>query len=107
MDLPAWIKSYFDADKSNDGEALIHAFAPDAVVNDEGQSYARSPGHWCVVARSEGQVPARHRAARDRREGRHDKSPRQGDRPIPGSPVTRTFAFRLKGEQIMGLDRGE
>ena len=65
MKLPSPIRAYFDADKSNEGVALVHAFAPDAVVNDEGQVLRRSPGHRRVVARSESQVPARHRAVRD------------------------------------------
>ena len=47
MNLPSPIQTYFDADTSNDAEALIHAFAPDAVVNDEGQSYA---GHQAIEA---------------------------------------------------------
>jgi hypothetical protein len=40
MNLPSPIQTYFDADESNDGEALVRVFAPDAVVNDEGRSHA-------------------------------------------------------------------
>ena len=40
MNLASPIQAYFDADERNDGEALIHVFASDAVVNDEGRSYA-------------------------------------------------------------------
>ena len=54
MNLPSPIRTYFDADESNDGEALIHAFAPDAVVNDEGQSYAgrQAIGAWWREAKA-------------------------------------------------------
>ena len=71
MKLPSPIQTYFDADERND--ALIHVFAPDAVVKDEGQPYSRT--------KVTGQ--------------------------FPGSPVTRTFTFRLKGDRIVGLDIGE
>ena len=84
MNLPSPIQTYFDADRSNDGEALIHAFAPDAVVNDEGQSYA---GHQAIDAWwREAKAKYQHviEPLEIRREGRCYQSPRQGDRPIPG-----------------------
>ena len=48
MNLPSPIRAYFDADKRNDGEALVQAFAPDAVVGDEGHSHAgrHAIGAW-------------------------------------------------------------
>ena len=40
MKLPNAIQTYFDAERSNaDGEAPMDAFAPDAVVRDEGETY--------------------------------------------------------------------
>ncbi len=47
MNLPSPIQAYFDADERSDGEALIQAFAPDAVVKDEGHTYA---GHQAIGA---------------------------------------------------------
>ena len=107
MDLPASIKSFFDADKSNDGEALIHAFGPDAVVNDEGQSYA---GHQAIDSWWR-EVKAKYQHVIEPLEiGERDDVTRVRARvtgQFPGSPVARTFVFRLKGEQITGLDIGE
>ena len=102
MNLPSSIQAFFDADKGNDGEALARTFAPDAVVKDEaGPTPAAEPSQ--PVARHEGQVPTPHRAPRYRQDGQCRQSTRQGDRPFLGSPVVRTFAFRLKDE-IAGLD---
>ena len=106
MDLPASIKSFFDADKSNDGEALIHAFAPDAVVSDEGQSYA---GHQAIAAWWR-EVKAKYQHVIEPLEiDEKDDVTKVRAKVIgqfPGSPVTRTFAFRLDGDQITALDIG-
>ena len=86
MNLPSPIQAYFDADKSNDGEALIHAFAPDAVVKDEGQSYAgrQAIDAWWrdVKAKYQHVIEPLDVAEKDD----VAKSPHQGDRPIPGQP---------------------
>ena len=107
MNLPSSIQTYFDADKSHNGEGLIHAFAPDAVVNDEGQSYV---GHQAIDAWWR-EVKAKYEHVIEPLEiSEKDDITRVRARvtgQFPGSPVTRTFAFRLKGEQIMGLDIGE
>jgi ketosteroid isomerase-like protein len=39
MQLPHPVQTYFDADRRCDGAALMTAFAPDALVHDEGRSY--------------------------------------------------------------------
>ncbi|WP_194953083.1 nuclear transport factor 2 family protein [Sphingopyxis solisilvae] len=39
MQLPHPVQTYFDADQRGDGAALMAAFAPDALVKDEGHSY--------------------------------------------------------------------
>ena len=70
MNLPSPIQAYFDADRSSDGEALIRAFAPDAVVEDEGRTYVGRQAISRVVERNEGEVSDRHRAAGDKRRGR-------------------------------------
>jgi ketosteroid isomerase-like protein len=106
MSMPSAIQAYFDADRGNDGAALIRAFAPDAVVDDEGQSHA---GHHAIEAWWR-KVKAKYQhvtvpldvvekddvtRVRARVSGR-----------FPGSPVTLTFAFRLHREQITGLEIG-
>ena len=78
------IQAYFDADKSNDGEALVQAFAPDAVVKDEGQSHAgrHAIGAWWRDVKTKYQHVIE--PLEMSRDGRCRQSPRQGDRPIPG-----------------------
>jgi hypothetical protein len=106
MNLPSAIQAYFDADRSNDGAALIRAFAPDAVVRDEGQSHA---GHqaieaWWREAKAKYQhviVPLEWVEKDDVTQVRARVIGQ-----FPGSPVTLTFAFRLDHEQITGLEIG-
>jgi ketosteroid isomerase-like protein len=106
MNLPTSIQTYLDADERNDCEALLHAFAPDAVVSDEGQSHA---GHHAIAAWWR-EVKAKYQ---------HVIEPLEVDEKddvtrvratvtgrFPGSPVTRTFAFRLDGNRITALDIG-
>ena len=105
MKLPSPIQTYFDADERND--ALIHVFAPDAVVKDEGQSYA---GRQAIDAWWR-EVKAKYQHVIEPLEiGEKDDMTRVRARvtgQFPGSPVTRTFTFRLKGDRIVGLDIGE
>ena len=104
MNLPPAIQTYFDADKSSDREALLRAFAPDAVVVDEGQSHA---GHAAIdawwrnvktkfehvlepleISETDGAAKVRVKVTGQ----------------FPGSPVLLTFAIRLSGGQITRLD---
>ena len=108
MNLPSPIQTYFDADRKNDGDVLIHVFAPDAVVKDEGQSYAgrQAIDAWWREAK------AKYRHVIEPLDGitvmddvTRVRTKVTGQ--FPGSPITRTFAFRLKGDQILSLDIGE
>jgi hypothetical protein len=106
MNLPSPIQAYFDADSSNDGAALIRAFAPDAVVKDEGRSHAgrRAIEAWWREAKAKYQhvtVPLEVAEKGDVTQVRARVSGH-----FPGSPVTLTFAFRLESEQITGLEIG-
>lgn len=106
MNLPSPIQAYFDADKSNEGVALVHAFAPDAVVNDEGRSYAgrQAIGAWWREAKAKYQhviEPLEMREVDDVTEVRARVTGQ-----FQGSPATFTFAFRLEGDQVMGLEIG-
>jgi len=106
MKLPSPIQTYFDADERND--ALIHVFAPDAVVKDEGQSYAgrQAIDAWWREAKAKYQhviEPLGDMAEMDDVTKVRTRVTGQ----FPGSPVTRTFAFRLKGDQVVCLDIGE
>ena len=106
MSLPSAIQTYFDADRSNDGAALIRAFAPDALVHDEGRSHAgrRAIGTWWREAKAKYQhviVPLEVIAKDDVTQIRARVSGQ-----FSGSPVTLIFAFRLDREQITSLEIG-
>jgi hypothetical protein len=108
MNLPSPIQTYFDADERNDGDALMHVFAPDAVVKDEGRSHAgrQAIEAWWRDVKAKYQhviEPLDDMAGTDAVTRVRTKVTGR----FPGSPVTRTFAFRLKGDQIVGLEIGE
>jgi hypothetical protein len=104
MKLPPSIQSYFDADKRNQGAAPLSVFAPDAVVRDEGQSYA---GHeaidaWWRDVKTKYHAVAEPLEVRERADALEVRAKVAGQ--FPGSPVTLTFAFRLKDSQIAVLE---
>ena len=106
MNLPFPIQTYFDADRRNDGDALIHAFAPDAVVRDEGQSHA---GHQAIDAWwRDGKIRYQHVIEPLEAAGQGDLTEVRArvTGQFPGSPAILTFAFRLKGDRIAGLEIG-
>ena len=104
MNLPSPIRAYFDADKSNEGVALVHAFAPDAVVNDEGRSYAgrQAIGAWWREAKAKYQHVIEPFEMREVDDVTKVRARVTGQ--FQGSPATITFMFRLKEDQITGLD---
>lgn len=106
MNLPFPVQAYFDADEKNDGDALIRAFAPDAVVADEGRPRA---GHqaiaaWWRDAKAKYQHAIEPLDVVEKGDVSEVRAKVTGQ--FPGSPVTLTFAFRLKGGQIAGLEIG-
>ena len=106
MNLPSPIQAYFDADERNDGETLIHVFASDAVVNDEGRSYA---GRQAIEAWWRAVKAKYHHVIEPLEKAEGDdvtkvRAKVTGD--FPGSPATLTFAFRLKGGRITQLEIG-
>jgi hypothetical protein len=106
MNLPSPIQTYFDADERNDGDALTHVFALDAVVRDEGHSYAGREAidaWWRDVKAKYQHVLARLDVA-EKNDVSRVRTKVTGQ--FPGSPVTLTFAFRLKGNQITSLEIG-
>jgi hypothetical protein len=107
MNLPSSIQTYFDAGKSNDGEALIDAFVPDAVVKDEGHSHAGRQGidaWWHDVKARYRHVIEPLDVAEEKDHVVRVRTKVTGQ--FPGSPVTLTFAFRLEGNQIASLEIG-
>ena len=106
MNLPSPIQTYFDADKRNDGEALVHSFAPDAVVKDEGQSHAgrQAIDAWWRDVKAKYQHVLEPLDVAEKNDVSRVRTKVTGQ--FPGSPVTLTFAFRLKGNQITSLEIG-
>lgn len=106
MNLPLPIQTYFDADERNDGDALIHAFAPDAIVTDEGQSYTgrQAIDAWWHEAKAKYQHIIEPLDVAEKDEVSEVRARVTGR--FPGSPATLTFAFRLKSDQIAGLEIG-
>jgi len=106
MNLHPSIQAYFDADKRHEGGAPLHVFAPDAVVNDEGESHA---GHeaidaWWRDVKAKYQAVAEPLEVGERGDALEVRAKVAGQ--FPGSPVTLTFAFRIKGGQIAVLEIG-
>ncbi|HEX2526360.1 MAG TPA: nuclear transport factor 2 family protein [Geminicoccus sp.] len=106
MNLPFPIQAYFDADKSNDRQALVHAFAPEGAVTDEGQSHVgrQAIDAWWHDAKAKYQHLIEPLEASDTDDATRVRARVTGQ--FPGSPALLTFMFRLKGGQITGLEIG-
>lgn len=106
MTLPKPIQTYFTAQAPQDGAVFAAAFAPDAIVHDEGATH-RGPAQiedWWKAAFAK----YRHRAEPlDMTEAGGKLLVRarvSGD--FPGSPAVLTFAFALTGDHIQDLRIG-
>lgn len=106
MNLPSPIQAYFDADHSSDGDALVHAFAPDATVKDEGHSYTGRPaiGAWWREAKAKYQHVIEPLDVATKGDVVRVRTSVTGQ--FPGSPAALTFAFRLQDDQIANLEIG-
>ncbi len=105
MKLPAPVQTYFDADEAAGDAAPISAFAPDAVVKDEGKTHV---GHdaietwWC--AKAQYQHTAEPREILEERGFTIVRATVTGR--FPGSPVFLTFAFQLEDGRMAALEIG-
>jgi len=106
MRLPFPIQAYFDSDERRDGEALVQTFAPNAIVKDEGRTYAGQHDirQWWHETKDKYQA-ALEPLAVDEEEGATIVRARVTGQ-FPGSPATISFIFRLVGERISRLDIG-
>lgn len=106
MKLPAPIQVFFDAETGADCAAPVEAFAPDAIVMDEGREHVGADAieTWWRAAKAQ---------------YRHTAQPRdfieQGGLSVvraevsgrfPGSPALLSFAFRLENGRIAALEIG-
>lgn len=106
MNLPAPVKTFFDADKRPLDTAPLGAFATDAVVEDEGRTHA---GHtaiaaWWHAAKAQYQHTAEPCEIREEQDRTLVRAKVTGQ--FPGSPALLTFAFRLVGGRIADLRIG-
>jgi len=104
MQLPHPVQTYFDADQRGDGAALMTAFAPDALVQDEGRSYR---GHDQIEAwwRDAKQQYAHQAAPFDMKsEGGRISVRATVTGNFPTSPATLTYHFVLAEGRIAELE---
>jgi hypothetical protein len=106
MNLPAPVQTYFDTDKAAGAGAPVSAFAPDAVVKDEGKVHV---GHdaieaWWRAAKAQYQHTAEPCEILKER-GLTTVRARVTGR-FPGSPALLTFAFQLEDGRIAALEIG-
>jgi hypothetical protein len=102
MKLHPSIRAYFDAA----GATPLHAFAPDAIVADEGH---RHIGHaaidaWWRDVTARYQAVAEPSAVNTKDDVYEVRAKVTGQ--FSGSPITLTFAFRLKDDRIAALEIG-
>jgi hypothetical protein len=102
--LPGPIEVYFEADTARNADALATCFAADATVHDED----RTPEGlvaitaWKIATRRKYEYTVEPLEAAQR-DGRTVVAAGVSGN-FPGSPVTLTFIFRLKGENIASLE---
>ena len=106
MLLPPPVHAYFTAQAPQDRDAFAAAFAQDAVVSDEGQTYRGRPAitAWWLEAKAKYRY---HAEPIDRTEAGGKALVRAtvtGE--FPGSPAVLTFAFGLDGDRISDLEIG-
>jgi hypothetical protein len=100
MKLHPSIRAYFDAH----GATPLHAFAPDAIVADEGHQHI---GHAAIDAWWR-DVTAKYQAVAEplevnTKDDVHDVRAKVTGQ-FSGSPITLTFAFRMTNERIAALE---
>lgn len=102
MTLHPSIRAYFDAH----GATPLHAFAPDATVEDDGH---RHVGHASIDAWWR-DSEARYQAVAEPLDVRVEDGTHRVRAKVtgtfPGSPITLTFAFRMKDDRIAALAIG-
>lgn len=105
MTLPEPIQSYFDADARNDVDALVQAFAADAIVHDEGGTYrgAEAIRRWLQKTKAAYGATAEPLERTVSDDDQWIVLARVSGN-FPGSPVILTFTFELTGDRIASLE---
>ena len=106
MQLPRPIQTFFTASAPQDGHVIAAAFAPDAVVHDEGQTHhgPQAIQAWWLAAKAKYRHHAEPIDATDRAGKTVVRATVTGD--FPGSPAVLTFTFGLAQDRIADLGIG-
>ncbi|MBV0913724.1 nuclear transport factor 2 family protein [Anianabacter salinae] len=106
MQLPAPIEAYFTAVAPQDGDTLAAAFAPDAIVHDEGHGHhgPQAIRDWWLAAKAKYRHNAEPMAVAEAEGKIVVKANVTGD--FPGSPAVLTFAFGMTDNRISDLRIG-
>ena len=106
MKLPVPVRSYFDADKTGGDSAPIAAFAPEAVVRDEGKTHVGRDAieAWWQAAKAQYRHTAEPCGIREEQDLVIVRARVTGR--FPGRPALLSFAFRLQNGRISGLEIG-
>lgn len=100
-DLPATIATYLTAHKERDAATALKAFADDAVVTDEGETYRGLDeiGHWLASAGTEFTFTTDFVGATTPEPSRYDVVQHlEGD--FPGGVADLHFRFTMDGDLI-------
>ncbi|AXQ95769.1 nuclear transport factor 2 family protein [Cereibacter azotoformans] len=106
MNLPTPIRTYFTARAPQDAQAFAAAFAPDAVVHDEGGRH-HGPEEiraWWQAAEERYRHSAEPLEATEAAGKTVVRARVSGD--FPGSPAILTFTFGLARDRITDLEIG-
>lgn len=106
MVLPQALKTYFDADRTGDENALIGAFCDTAVVKDEGATHSGLPAirTWWRDAKEKYQHSAQPISAQTNGEEIAVLASVSGN--FPNSPAELHFRFVLETGKIRELEIG-
>lgn len=102
--LPEPIEAYFAADKRGDAKAICECFTNDAVVVDEGNTYAGRDAirQWMANASTQCTYTVQPFSLAEENGRMVVTSHLVGD--FPGSPVDLRYLFVLEGNMIAELD---
>lgn len=104
LDLPDPIARYFTADKRSDPASIAACFTPDAVVTDEGNTYAGREAirQWMANASTQYQYTVEPHSLAHQAGQIVVTSRLVGN--FPGSPVDLRYLFSVEGDVIAALE---
>jgi SnoaL-like domain len=100
-DIPVTLSRYFDAQNAHDVDSMLTAFAPDAEVRDEGQTYVGRAAirDWKLATSAKYRITAR--PLRSQRDGQVLTAAVQVSGNFPGSPAELTYDFLLDESELI------